>query len=85
MSSETKSEVFMFMFRRVSRLSHVSLCTFSTRGKYGEQEDKFTHTLALVFVQCIINAIFARIGTCVLAQFSVVVRHKKTFNFPRKT
>ncbi|CAH1772926.1 unnamed protein product [Owenia fusiformis] len=33
-----------------------------TKGKYGEGEtqEKFTYTLALVFVQCIINAIFAR-------------------------
>lgn len=35
-----------------------------TKGKYGEGEkaEKFKYTLALVFVQCIINALAAKIG-----------------------
>lgn len=32
-----------------------------TRGKYGETNEKFTHTIALVFSQCVINALFAKI------------------------
>jgi len=32
-----------------------------TRGKYGETNEKFTHTIALVFCQCVVNAIFAKI------------------------
>lgn len=34
-----------------------------TKANYGDPEkpEKFTHTLALVFVQCIINALFAKI------------------------
>lgn len=37
---------------------------YRTKGKYGEGEkaEKFKYTLALVFVQCIINAIAAKIG-----------------------
>jgi len=35
-----------------------------TRGKYGEgeNEEKFTYTLALVCSQCIVNYIYARIS-----------------------
>lgn len=34
-----------------------------TRGKYGEgdKQEKFTYTLALVFVQCVVNYIYAQI------------------------
>ena len=32
-----------------------------TKGKYGEEGDKFNFTLALLFCQCIINAAFAQI------------------------
>ncbi|VVC93815.1 solute carrier family 35 member B1 homolog [Leptidea sinapis] len=32
-----------------------------TRGKYGENNEKFTCTLSLVLVQCIVNLIFAQI------------------------
>lgn len=37
---------------------------YSTKGTYvdGEKKDKFTFTLALVFVQCIINALFSKLG-----------------------
>lgn len=41
-----------------------------TKGKYGEKEEKFTYTMALVFVQCIINSIFAK------AAMSLVSREK---------
>ncbi|KAK7065423.1 hypothetical protein SK128_018591 [Halocaridina rubra] len=40
-----------------------------TRTKYGEKKEKFTYSLALVFFQCIINAIYAKImGKFVLNQ-----------------
>jgi len=32
-----------------------------TRTSYGENKEKFTYTLALVFFQCIVNAIYAKI------------------------
>uniref|UniRef100_UPI00398EC81F solute carrier family 35 member B1 n=1 Tax=Pristiophorus japonicus TaxID=55135 RepID=UPI00398EC81F len=32
-----------------------------TRGKYGEQQESFIYAKSLVFVQCIINAIFAKL------------------------
>ncbi|GAB6031946.1 hypothetical protein CHUAL_010330 [Chamberlinius hualienensis] len=32
-----------------------------TRGKYGDKNEFFTQTVALVFCQCIINAIFAKL------------------------
>ena len=34
-----------------------------TRGKYGEgaKQEKFTFVLTLVFIQCVINALFAKI------------------------
>ncbi|XP_078385714.1 solute carrier family 35 member B1 [Cetorhinus maximus] len=32
-----------------------------TRGKYGEQQESFTYAKSLVFVQCIINAIFSKL------------------------
>lgn len=35
----------------------------STRGRYGEgaQQEKFTYALSLVFIQCVINAAFAKL------------------------
>ncbi|KAK8396833.1 hypothetical protein O3P69_005065 [Scylla paramamosain] len=40
-----------------------------TRTRYGEQKEKFTYSLALVFFQCIVNAIYAKImGMFVLKQ-----------------
>lgn len=33
-----------------------------TKAKYGEEGEKFHYTLALVFIQCIINALFAKLG-----------------------
>lgn len=40
-----------------------------TRTRYGEDKEKFTYSLALVFFQCIVNAIYAKImGMFVLAQ-----------------
>ncbi|XP_071520565.1 solute carrier family 35 member B1 [Panulirus ornatus] len=40
-----------------------------TRTKYGEEKEKFTYSLALVFFQCIVNAIYAKImGKFVLDQ-----------------
>lgn len=43
---------------------YICLCFNRTKGKYGEGEkaEKFKYTLALVFVQCIINALAAKIG-----------------------
>ncbi|XP_047477571.1 solute carrier family 35 member B1-like [Penaeus chinensis] len=32
-----------------------------TRTRYGEEKEKFTYSLALVFCQCIVNAIYAKI------------------------
>jgi hypothetical protein len=39
----------------------IKLFYFRTRGKYGEDkhEERFTYHLALVFVQCIVNYIYA--------------------------
>lgn len=39
------------------------LLCFSTRGDYsqGEKKEKFRYATTLVFIQCIINALFARI------------------------
>ncbi|KAK3729863.1 hypothetical protein RRG08_058178 [Elysia crispata] len=41
-----------------------------TKGKYGEGDkaEKFTFTLSLVFVQCIINAIYARLAMIFFAK-----------------
>ncbi|XP_076456133.1 solute carrier family 35 member B1-like [Babylonia areolata] len=36
-----------------------------TKAKYGNEGEKFHYTLSLVFVQCIINAFFAKIGMVV--------------------
>lgn len=37
--------------------------TFSTRGRYGEgaEQEKFKYALTLVFIQCVINAAFAKL------------------------
>ncbi|XP_064115656.1 solute carrier family 35 member B1-like isoform X2 [Macrobrachium nipponense] len=32
-----------------------------TRTKYGEEKEKFTYSLALVFFQCIVNAVYAKL------------------------
>ena len=44
-----------------------------TKGKYGEgdKSEKFTFTLSLVFVQCIINAIYARLGELPNSQVNI--------------
>ena len=34
---------------------------FRTRGKYGEEEERFTYSLALVFCLCLGNYIYAKI------------------------
>ncbi|MPC16760.1 Solute carrier family 35 member B1 [Portunus trituberculatus] len=40
-----------------------------TRTRYGEEKEKFTYSLALVFFQCIVNAIYAKLmGMFVLKQ-----------------
>merc|ERR1712183_1167315 len=40
-----------------------------TRTRYGEEKEKFTYSLALVFFQCIVNAMYAKImGMFVLNQ-----------------
>ncbi len=48
----------------VTTLSDVCfyLFIFRIKGKYGQDGDKFTYTCALVFLQCIINACFAKVG-----------------------
>jgi hypothetical protein len=38
------------------------LGSYSTKSSYGG--NKFTYTQALVFVQCVVNALFSWIGTC---------------------
>lgn len=50
-----------------------------TRGKYGEGEkqEKFTYALSLVFIQCVINAFFARL----LIQFFEKGRVDRTQNW----
>ena len=35
---------------------------FRTRTPYGEKKEKFVYALSLVFVQCIVNALFAEAG-----------------------
>lgn len=35
---------------------------FSTKGRYGNEGERFTYTLALVFVQCLVNMAFAQGG-----------------------
>lgn len=35
---------------------------FRTRAPYGEKKEKFVYALSLVFVQCIVNALFAEAG-----------------------
>ncbi|KAL8599769.1 hypothetical protein ACOMHN_040479 [Nucella lapillus] len=39
-----------------------------TKAKYGEKGEQFHYTLSLVFVQCIINAFFARLGMAVVKE-----------------
>ncbi|XP_016286029.1 solute carrier family 35 member B1 isoform X2 [Monodelphis domestica] len=50
-----------------------------TRGKYGEgaKQEKFTFALTLVFIQCVINAVFAKI----LIQFFDTARVDRTRNW----
>ena len=50
---------------------------YRTKSRYGELEEKFTFTLALVFVQCIINAIFARIGKKLILYLHFIKEFKK--------
>lgn len=56
---------------------HLYICLYfdRTKGKYGEGEkaEKFKYTLALVFVQCIINALAAKIGMLFICLFHNVV------------
>ncbi|XP_066484865.1 solute carrier family 35 member B1 isoform X2 [Tiliqua scincoides] len=51
----------------------------TTRGKYGEgaKQEKFIYALTLVFIQCVINAIFARL----LIQFFDNVKVDRTQNW----
>ncbi|TFK10724.1 oxysterol-binding protein-related protein 9 [Platysternon megacephalum] len=50
-----------------------------TRGKYGEgaKQEKFKYALSLVFIQCVINAIFARL----VIQFFDAIRVDRTQNW----
>ncbi|EMP33756.1 Solute carrier family 35 member B1 [Chelonia mydas] len=50
-----------------------------TRGKYGEgaKQEKFKYALSLVFIQCVINAVFARL----VIQFFDAVRVDRTQNW----
>uniref|UniRef100_A0ACB8EUR8 Uncharacterized protein n=1 Tax=Sphaerodactylus townsendi TaxID=933632 RepID=A0ACB8EUR8_9SAUR len=50
-----------------------------TRGKYGEgaKQEKFRYALSLVFIQCVINAIFAKL----LIQFFETVKVDRTRNW----
>ncbi|KAG6938326.1 solute carrier family 35 member B1 [Chelydra serpentina] len=50
-----------------------------TRGKYGEgaKQEKFKYALSLVFIQCVINSIFARL----VIQFFDAVRVDRTQNW----
>lgn len=52
------------LFMRMHEILSTCLYFYRTKGKYGEGEkaEKFKYTLALVFVQCIINALAAKIG-----------------------
>ena len=55
--------IFALVFRTVA-MSNFICCAFflhRTRGVYGKS-DRFTYTASMVFIQCVINAIFARIG-----------------------
>lgn len=56
---------------------HLYICLYfdRTKGKYGEGEkaEKFKYTLALVFVQCIINALAAKIGMLFICLFHNIV------------
>jgi len=48
---------------------------FSTQSHYGPNGDRFTYTLAMVFIQCVVNAIFAKIGKhlCIATVFTVSI------------
>ena len=35
---------------------------FRTKANYGEEKEKFIYALSLVFIQCIVNAAFAKAG-----------------------
>ena len=35
---------------------------FRTKASYGEKKEKFVYALSLVFVQCVVNALFAEAG-----------------------
>jgi len=39
---------------------------FSTQSRHGPDGERFRYTLAMVFIQCIVNAIFARLGKIAL-------------------
>ena len=43
----------------VSNTDQVCFNIFRTRADYGEKKEKFVYALSLVFIQCIVNALFA--------------------------
>lgn len=46
---------------------------FRTRTRYGEEKEKFKYSLALVFFQCIINAIYAKISKYKALMFKIYI------------
>lgn len=61
----------------------ISICfSNSTRGKYGEgaKQEKFRYALSLVFIQCVINAIFSKL--CKYSQRHLKGTCAKPLNFP---
>ena len=63
LASSKKRCIFMFYLVLLT-MNFNCLFTCRTRGKYGEgdMQEKFTYTLALVCVQCVVNYIYAKIS-----------------------
>lgn len=40
-----------------------------TKGKYGDEQEKFHYTLSMVFIQCIVNALIAYLGRLYLKEW----------------
>ena len=68
------------------------ILNFSTKAKYGDEGEKFHYTLSLVFIQCIVNALFARIGKSLLyfsallllgVQSSIITCHRDLLFFKK--
>ena len=58
----TKVSLTVLQCQELFVLSAVFLNYYRTRVPYGEEKEKFVYPMTLVFIQCIVNALFATLG-----------------------